>query len=141
MKAYHIALFLLAFNIVIAFLGTLGTFNGTVQPAEGTDSGGVNLTQAAGGGWSTLRDMILTIGTFTGASMIIGGAATAITKNMYPFLFAVFGGVFWGLYANTVGVFVQFVPLSIIALFTPLFVIVFIASLIQLGSGGWKTYE
>ena len=148
MKAYHILLFMFIFNMFIWLLTILNIYdlsiyaNPSFQPTN-------NPTQIE----SYLTSLDFFGIEYSGISLIVtalvAGSIVSYftrTKTSQGVVYGLFSSVFWATYLRTLTVLnniakdVPYLPmmLSVITIATG---IIFVAGLLQMVTGGWKSYE
>ena len=155
MKAYHIMMFLLLFNMVFWVITTgIGIYNVGVSTDPGFDIS----SQAEDP--TSIDKTLGIIGIFTmfhsiGLSMVAIGVAIAggamigyltAGQGAQGVVYGLFGYFFWGAMSNTMLVFYNLsnaagAVLYVIIIFAMIVSVIFVAGLFQMVTGGWKAHE
>lgn len=149
MKAYHIMMFLLLFNMSVSAIGALHIYNGGLTVSADYDLSDGHL-EAKGG---------VRVPVFFGSLMvgILTGVITGTILNYFAgvpgdasFAYGLFAGSFWGItYSAANSLFeigrsdtdVSGVVTIIVGMFLVITCGTFIAGLVQMIKGGWQSFE
>lgn len=140
MKAYHIMMFLLIFNLFGLVIRTgLGIYDLSGATADS------RITLGA--------DLLTTLATFTILGLVGGVVAGAIIGNLLKieksaqgYVYGFFTSFFWTSYGATLQFINTMIPADagtiwVYVIFTGIIGYIFAAGLFQMVTGGWKTYE
>ena len=157
MRAYHIMMFLLVFNLMIWAVDTgLGIYD--IDFSGGDDYNPENVQEAADakgtdytshGLLATIAgtSIILIAGTLVAGAII--GNILRIEKASQAYVYGAFTAVFWTSYLSAAGVLWSMTTtLSgaygawvVLMIITAVIAYVFVVGLFQMVTGGWKSYE
>ena len=153
MKAYQIMMFMLLFSLSISVINVLHIYNieNQIDPTDQNDPAeGINYDvsdyQASSAGTVT--------GRFFGDLMlgIIAGVIAATITSYFTrvpadaaFAYGLFGGAFWGIAKNALGVIWRIKPgdegiMIILVIFAIILSASFVVGILQMIRGGWESY-
>jgi ABC-type amino acid transport system permease subunit len=151
MKAYHIMMFLLIFNVMLWIISIgLGIYDlgyqSDIVREDGMDFGDesdINARQNALLNRITNTTLAMALSSILGGA-IIGLIAKEMRASQY-FVYSSITSVFWITYINTFTIFLSIsesIPggILILTLFTAIIVYIFLVGLYQMVTGGWKSY-
>ena len=153
MKAYHVMMFLLIFNVMLWIITIgLGLYNLGYQldyDIEDDDYGTVNETTKMQRKQNALLWRLTGQTIFMAVTAILAGAVIGsffnIQRASQAYVYGAITSVFWTTYGSTFSVFYTIsssVPggIIILILFTAIIAYVFLVGLFQMVTGGWKSY-
>jgi len=139
MKAYHLAMILIIFNLAFAFLASTSFFPNETKIEKGQIIEAPTTEEA-------LNDAIQMVGGGTLLGAILGSLAAILTRSLTPVGIGVFSGVFWGSFINTSTIIDNLLSTTgsfnmFFIIFSTISAFIFLASIIQMMTGGWATYD
>ena len=141
MKAYNLAMILIFINIASILLISIGAFPGMVGPTDETESFILNLGNE---GVEVLGVEI----NILGIAIILMGATAVLLGSRGPsasgIAIMMFAAVYWGSLLMCLDL-ISAIPLPemgmYVSIFTTIAALIFIATLLQMPTGGMKSYD
>lgn len=148
MKAVHIMLFLLLFNLSISIVGTLNIYNLGVDVPEDFRQGSVESYESTTGRRDIRLEFFVIVAESLIFGMVAGSIMTYFTKipadkaYVYSVFFSSYwamawssSSILWNLGSDNLGV------QTIVVVFAIVLVVMFMIGVMQMPVGGWKSYE
>ena len=135
MKAYEIMAYLVIFNLVVSIFGNLGIIVLKISTYNYTTI--------------VFSTFLVTILGWMGTSAVIGYLFTSTRPAASYWSYKLFGSVFWGTYASSLividSIIATIIPYGLDLLIYSVFTIIvgytFVSGIIQMTTGGWRSYK
>lgn len=141
MNAYHLAMLLIIFNLSFCFLSATNIYPQTAQIVHGKEVQPADVNSTLAQVMNILKSP--GIGGFLGA--LAGLIGTVVTRSWSPVAVGLFSGIFWGTVYDTSRIIYNLTSQIGMGYFSIIFMtiasFIFAMMIIQMLSGGIKTYE